>query len=440
MEVRWLGSRTGGDHRFPVSCDRRFGGMTRCSITVAALVAGACGGDAQPGQGAPNSTDNFGDLWLTELEFQIGDGIDGNGEASFGLISSVRVLENGERILVVEAASLRITIWTPEGLLVREVGGPGQGPGEFSGPLFVEVHRAGFRTRDAQRYSSFSNDGTLIETVPYPPRELSFRGFPLWPEALLDDGSFFATPRVPAAVLTGFGGDEPIEFLPVYHLDAEGGDWTLTTLALLDTRNQHMFIRPQGTLFAERGIRVSQFYGDFDLTWFDPDAGSVVVLRRNQGGGAVELTEIEVAGDTVWRQRVSPSPVTLAPGTLATFIDRVALQYAEMGGGEERSVAIEAIREAMEEAIYVPDPLPGATSLFGSNSNEIWFRGYQRQDTLSLWHAIRRDGAGGRRVLLPSGFRAMDATDSHVWGLRRDELGVEYVVGRRLVSAQGAGG
>ena len=154
----------------------------------------------------------------------------------------------------------------------------------------------------------------------------------------------------------------------------------------------------------------------------------------------MELMEIEVAGDTLWRRQVSPSPVTLDSGTLAEFIDRVARQYAEFGGGEERPAAIEAISEAIEEAIYVPDPLPGATNLFGSNSNEIWFQGYQRQDTLSLWHAIRRDGAGARRVFLPSGFRAMDATDSLVWGVRRDELGVEYVVGRRLMSARIAGG
>ena len=414
--------------------------MTRWSIAIVALLAGACGGDSQLGQGVANSPDDFGDPWLTEPGFEFGEGIGGSEEASFSLISSVRVLEGGERILVAEAASLRVTIWTPAGSLVREVGGPGEGPGEFSGPLFVESHRGGFRARDAQRYSSFSKDGTLIETVPYPPRELSFRGFPLWPEALLHDGSFIATPRVPPAVLAGSGGDEPIEYLPVYHVSAERDDWTLATIAMLDTRNQHMFIRPEGTRFAERGIRVSQFYGDFDLTWVDPDTGSVVVLRRNREGGVVELMEIEVAGDTLWRRQVSPSPVTLDSGTLAEFIDRVARQYAEFGGGEERPAAIEAIREAIEEAIYVPDPLPGATNLFGSNSNEIWFQGYQRQDTLSLWHAVRRDGAGGRRVFLPSGFRAMDATDSHVWGVRRDELGVEYVVGRRLMSARIAGG
>ena len=413
--------------------------MTRALAGVTALLVWACGGDSQPSPGSADSPDDFGDPWLTEPEFAIGEGIGGSEEASFSLISSVRVLEDGERVLVVEAASLRVTIWTPEGSLVREVGGPGQGPGEFSGPLFVETHSDGFRTRDAQRYTSFSNDGSLVETVPYPPRDVNFRGFPLWPEALLRDGSFLATPRVPPAILAGFGGDDPIERLPVYHVSAEGDDWTTATIAMLDTRNRNMSIRPEGTPFEERGIQIEQFFGDFDLKWFDPDAGSVVVLRRNLGGGAVELMEIGVAGDTLWRRQVSPSPVPLDPGRLDTFIDGVARQYAAaLGGGEEQSATIEAIREAIEEVVYVPDPLPGATRLFGSNSGEVWFQGYQRRDSLAVWHAIRRDGVGGRRVLLPTGFRAMDATDSHVWGFRRDEMGVRYVVGRRLVPPQGA--
>lgn len=415
--------------------------MTRLWVGATALLVGACGGDSQPSSASTNAEDDFGDPWFTEPEFEIGNGAGGSDEASFSLISSVRVLENGRRVLVVEAASLRVTIWTPEGSLVQEVGGPGQGPGEFTGALFAEVHRDGFRIRDFQRYSSFSNDGTLIATTPYPPRRLGFRGFPLGTQAMLDDGSFLAVPRVPAAALIGFDGDEPIEYLPVYHVRAEDDDWTTEVIAMLDTRNRDMSIQPRGTPFEDRGLQLGQTFGDFDLTWFDPDAGSVVVLRRTLPGGAVELMEIEAAGDTLWRRGISPSPVPLGPDRLATFIDESARRVAAaLAGGEAESATVEAIRAAIEEVVYVPDPLPGANRLHGSSSGEIWFQGYQRQDSLSLWYAIGRDGVQGRKVLLPPGFRAMDATDSHVWGIRRDDLGVQYVVGRRLVPPQGAGG
>ena len=401
---------------------------------IAALLAGACGGESQR---AADSPDDFGPPWSTEGAFEIGEGASGGGEAAFSLISRVRVLENGRHVLVVEPSVFRVTLWTPEGSLVRDVGGPGEGPGEFSGTLFVEVHRDGFRTRDAQRYSSFSNDGSLIGTVPFPPRGLGFRGFPLGPQALLHDGSFLATSRVPAEALAGSGGDAPIEHLPVYRVSGQDDDWTMETIAMLDTRNRDMHIRPEGTPFELRGIRVPQFFGDFDLTWFDPDAGSVVVLRRNLGGGAVELTEIEADGDTLWRRRVAPAPVPLDPGRLDTYIDEVAGRYAAaLGGGDAQSGMFEAIRDAIAEAVYVPDPLPGATLLHGTSTGEVWFRGHQRQDTLSVWHALDRDGVGGRIVLIPSRFRPMDATDTHVWGVRTDELGVQYVVGRRLVPPQ----
>lgn len=408
--------------------------MNRPWAVMATLVVIACGGDSRPSAETANPEDGFGDPWLTELEYEFGESVGGDGDASFSPISSVRVLGDAERILVVEAAALRVTIWTPNGSLVREVGRPGQGPGEFSGALFVEVHRGGFHTRDSQRYSSFSSDGALIETVPYPPPRLSFRGFPLRPRALLRDGSLLAMPQIPSAALAGFGGDEPIEHLPVYHVRAEGEDWTLDRIATIDVRNRHMSIRPEGTPLEERGVQAGQFFGDFDLTWFDPEVGSVVVLRRNLGGGSVELLEIGASGDTVWRRQVSPAPVTLDPGRLDTFIDGVAQQLATVvGGGGEQSASLGAFTEAIEEVVYVPDPLPGATRLHGTSSGEIWFQGFQMRDTLSVWHAIGRGDASGRVVLLPSGFRAMDATDSHVWGVRRDELGVPYVVGRRLV-------
>ncbi len=60
---------------------------------------------------------------------------------------------------------------------------------------------------------------------------------------------------------------------------------------------------------------------------------------------------------------------------------------------------------------------------------------FEEADTLTVWYAIGRgdDESALRRVLLPTGFRARDATPTHVWGLRRDSLGITYVAGRKLV-------
>lgn len=412
----------------------RKAGAGRLSRTLAAGAAAlffvAWGVSRPSSLVAAQSAQEFGVPWLTEEEYEIGEGVSGGGAAAFSLISAVRVLEGGERILVVEAAHLRVTIWRPDGSLVREVGGPGEGPGEFSGPLFAEVHAGGIHTRDAQRYTSFSSDGELIGSTPLPPAGLRFDGHRLLPQALLADGSFLAVARVPPTAQAGFGGGEPVESVPVLHLRLEDDQWELAPIARLDIRNRDLVLMPEG-LRSPGGIPFGQLYGDHDLTWYDPEAGSVVLLRRNLGGGEVELLEIAAGGDTLWHRRLSPPAVPFGADRAAAAIDATAQSLASSLA--DLGVSEDAVREALEDELYIPDPMPGATRMHGTASGEIWFRGYQRQDSLAVWYAASRDGIGLRQVLMPPGFRPMDASDSHVWGVRRDELGVEYVVGRRLV-------
>lgn len=377
---------------------------------------------------------DFGDPWTTEPEFEFGEGVGGSAEASFALISAVRVLGDGDRILVVEAASLRATIWTPDGSLLRDVGRPGEGPGEFAGQFGVQVHREGFTAIDhrGQRFTAFSNDGTFIESIPFPGSPAGGAG--LRHGALLEDGSVFAIPKFSPLDMWGFDGNPPIESLPVVLLSEKDGQWGLDTIALLDTRNRAIVIVPEGTP-VYRGIQSEQVFGDYDLTWYDPIAGSVVVVRRNLGPGVVDLVEIGADGDTAWHRRLSPPPVTLGPDRAANYVDQMARPFSGPGG---RTFA--TMRAAVEEALYVPDPLPGAVQVRGTASGEIWFGGFEREDSLSAWYSVRRnDGPGGvRRILVPTGFTPMDATDTHVWGYRRDDLGVQYVVGRRLAPSVGA--
>lgn len=372
---------------------------------------------------------DFGAPWTTEPEFEFGESVGGSGEASFGLISAVRVLGDRDRILVVEAASLRATIWTPDGSLLRDVGRPGEGPGEFVGQFGVQVHREGFTAIDngGQRFTSFTGDGTFIESIPFPRSPLGGAG--LGYRALLEDGSLFAIPKFSPLDMWGFDGRPPIESLPVVLLSEQDGRWGLDTVAVLDTRNRAIVIVPEGTP-VYGGIQSEQMLGDYDLTWFDPIAASVVVVRRNLGPGVVDLVEIAADGDTVWHRRLSPSPVSLGPDRTANYIDQMARRFSGSGG---RTFA--TMRVAVEEALYVPDPLPGAVRVHGTVSGEIWFSGFETEASLSAWYSVRRNGGPGevRRVLVPLGFTVMDATDTHVWGYRRDDLGVQYVVGLRLV-------
>ena len=385
---------------------------------------------------------DFGDAWTTVPEFEIGEGVGGAGAASFAPISEVRVLGGGDRVLIAEAVALRATIWTPDGTLVSEVGGAGEGPGEFTAVLFVQAHREGFYARDTRRFTSFSNNGTLIETIPFPPPALSFRGFGFESRALLKDGSVLAVPRISPAAMIGFAGDDPVQVLPVFRLWEKDGAWRMDTVVVLDNHNRLMSIVPEGRSMFDGGIQTEQRLGDYDLSYFDPVAGSVVVLRRNLGAGEVELVEIAADGDTTWNRRLSLPQVRLTPDQVAEYIDVIVERLVTRLPGPDKSGPTRAMRAAVKEALYVPDPLPGVSRIRGTTSGEIWVRGYQAPDTLSVWYAVdrRNKAARVRKVLLPSGVNVMDATDTHVWGLRVDALEIPYVVGLRLrpPAAQGS--
>ncbi|MDE2761899.1 MAG: hypothetical protein OXQ94_07285 [Gemmatimonadota bacterium] len=367
---------------------------------------------------------DIGDTWISHPEFEIGEGPTGTGPAAFGIINTVQLIGDS-LLLVTEPLDFRVTIWTPGGRLVAQVGGPGEGPGEFSWTMSVGVHREEFYVIDAVRFTSFSHAGELLGTTPFPPPSLSFRGFGLSPEALLEDGSVLATPSIPPAALRGLEGDDPIEMAPVFRLAAEGGRWRMDTIAMRDIRNRNLSVM---------GIHGGQIYGDYDLTFFEPVLGTVVVLRRNLGGGLVELVEINADGDTVLQRRVATSPVTMEQDQLESFIDDLAQQYSKWVPPGS-SPPYRALRAAIEEAVYIPNPLPGARMVRGTASGEIWFRAIKGVDSHGLWYAVSRDSTASwlRKVLLPPGFTLTDATETHVWGVRRDELGVQYVVGRRLV-------
>ena len=383
--------------------------------------------------GAPTGS---GDQWTTEPEFEFGERFGENTDANFALVSTVRVLAGGNRLVVAEPRIFRATIWTPDGSLIAEVGRSGEGPGEFRGGFGIRVHSAGFHVRDAQRFTLFSNDGARVGTVPFPPRSLSFRGFGLRPEVLLQDGSVLAIPRVPPAAMIGFGGDDPIKGIPVFRLQVADRNWRMDRIAMLDLGNRQLTIIPEGRSMYQGGINSAQPFGDYDLTWFDPAVGGVVVVRRNLGGGEVELVEIMANGDTAWHERLSPPPVRMTHRQVEDHIDLTARQLVEKVSPD---VPYRVMRAAVRKALHVPDPLPGARRVFGTHSGEIWFRGITRDDSLFVWYAVARgeDEPGVRKVLVPRSVRVTDATETHVWGVRTDELGTHYVVGRRLIAPHG---
>lgn len=393
---------------------------------LAAMAALGCG---QPSELGPGT-----EIWVTEPDYEIGNAF--GGPAAFALVSDVRVSPDEERVFVLEPYLARVSVWTPSGDLVLDMEKPGEGPGEFLTPRSVVPGPGGFLVQDSRRFTFFAQDGTVLRTVPNPPGVLSFQGFQLLPRLLTEREGYLVVPAIAASVATAWAGDSPFQEVPVFHAWPRGNRWAMDTIALLDTQNRNLAVRPTGSEWEFTWqFHTAQPLADDDLTYFDPQTGNLVIARRNLGNGVIELLEITPLGDTIWHRRLAVEPVSLPQELLEGAIDVVADQVIDQSAMAGQRVSEIEARALVEDALYAPDPLPSVRDLRGMSTGELWMQTYEEADTLTVWIAIGRgdNESEPRRVRLPLGFRVRDATPTHVWGLRRDSLGVTYVAGRKLV-------
>ncbi|MCY3676756.1 MAG: hypothetical protein F4Z31_14115 [Gemmatimonadetes bacterium] len=394
-------------------------------IAVAFWVV-SCAGDSDP---TPETA-----TWVTVPEFEIGDAF--GGPAAFAQVSDVRVSPDGERVFVLEPYLARVSVWTPEGDILLDIEKPGEGPGEFRTPLRVEPNPDGFSVQDTRRFTFFTHDGRLLRTVPNPPPAISFRGFRLQPRLLTESDGYVAVPAIPGTVAAGWTGDDPLDELPLLHVRAEDDRWTMDTIAVLDVRNRSLAIRPAGSEWEFTWeLHTGQPLADDDLTYFDPETGNVVIAHRNFGDGSIQLLEITPPGDTIWHRRFAVQPVSLRPELLEGAIDVFTGQLVNQSTMAGQPVSRGEGRALVEAALYAPDPLPSVRYVRGMSTGDLWMQTFEEVDSLVVWYTIGRGDTESalQRVLLPTGFRARDATPTHVWGVRRDSLGVAYVTGRKLV-------
>jgi len=393
-------------------------GLSARSLAPLALVLLAACGD-RPSR----SADRPDAPWLSEPAYRIGDAF--AGDALFGLISSLRASPDGRRVYVLEPYEARVSVWTPEGRRLFEVGGAGEGPGDFMLPYRVHLGDSWFYVRDRSRFTYFSFDGRVLRTVPNPPTSVGYQGFPIRLDAHLADGSFLGFPSIPASVRQGLWGDDPISTRPVLWVRETSSGWGHAPVFWQNIRNRTLLVRTE-----EGGLHFAgQPYSDGDIYLEDPGAGSVVVVRtagEHLGPGETELIEVGAAGDTVWQRRLEFDPVRLTRPMVEAAID------------DWRSVVDESrrpTREEVEDALYLPEHLPAVRTFQLASSGHVWIQSHERQDTLSVWYSLKRgdNESPPRRVLLPEWFQVLDATDTHVWGVWKDELDISYVVGRRLV-------
>ena len=378
------------------------------------------------------------EVWTAEPEFEIGDQLE--GDALFGGIRDVRPAADGSRVYVLDVQSLEVTIWTPDGTLIGRVGGRGEGPGEFldPGPLFLFDDR--FQVGDHSRYTTFALEGEVLRTDGFPPgvgvlergmdmatQRRSFTFFQVF--AMFADGSVGAL-ALPPWVMDGDVPEEEDPVVPVLRASPDDGAWGIDTLGLLSFRD--VFATLQHPEFGE--INPSQPWIRPDHFQMDPWNSSVVISRslRDQPG-VLEVIEVSLAGDTIWTRQVQLPPIPVTEDDVETAVEAQAPYL-----GADSSGLSPMLRRAIRASYIIPSHWPATNEIRLMSNGEIWFKP-AGHETPTMWYAVRKgeDDAPVRSVVLPERFRPLDVNATHVWGIRFDELDVQYVVGLRLARADG---
>ena len=402
-------------------------------VPLALALALACGDRSADPAGAPRAGAPQ-DEWLSESAYRFGDVM--AGDALFGRVY-VRVTGDNRRVIVVEPLQSRVSIWTPDGRRLADLGGPGEGPGDLTLPSHVDLDDTGFYVRDDARFSFFSYDGMPLGTVSSLPTSVSWQGHYIQARVVLDDGSFLGYPLIPASIRFGLWGDDPIHTTPVLRVRKTGGRWVQNEVLRYNHRNATLRvpIGRDGSYFA------AQRYSDSDWPRWDRETASVLLGRcagEDLRPGEAELVEVGASGDTVWRRRVDLAAVRLTPARLDSTLDSLEalLRRKEEARPGILGLGGRSARDLAKEVLYAPEYLPAFRSfMLSASSGQVWFQTQERRDTLSVWYSIERGDTvtPPRRVLLPESLEVHDANATHVWGRWVDELGVNYVVGRRLL-------
>lgn len=420
------------------ACPLQFVAVPRAGLALLVGVLAAACDDPPSRSAAPAPPDE----WHSEPHHRIGDAL--SGDALFGIVPYLRVNPGDGRVFVLEAYDSRLSVWTPSGEHLFSLGRSGEGPGDFMMPYRVHFEDSRFYVRDQSRFTYFSNSGTLLETVPGPPTSVSYQGFPLRIDALTADGSFLGRPTMGAHVELGMHGHDPIDSLPVFSVRESAGGWVRDVVYWHDIRTRD-FALYYGNWLTFPG----QPFSVADQYRLDPGAGTVLVARvvgEHLGPGEAELTELSAladgvrsVGDTVWHRRLSFEPIPLTPALVEAAIDRMLEGLAAPEDPEDEGEDPVAVRESargnIRKSIHVPEHLPAVRRLSMASSGQVWLLSHETVDTLNVWYSVERgdNESPPRRVLLPDWLVLLDATDTHVWGVWRDELDINYVVGRRLV-------
>ncbi len=338
--------------------------------------------------------------WRLEEELRIG-AEDGDGPYVFGSASNV-IPDSLGRIWVMDGLALELRVFDREGAFQFAVGGPGEGPGEFSGGracAFAGPRGEVWVEDGLWRWHRFDGSGAWLQTL-----SASTQLLGCGPRRWVRGGHLWAMQRA-----TGPGPTPSAWWYVGFDVTDDGNVVPMDTVARPDPLPP-----PSITWVARTGTRLvrdipfskrTNVHFDEEGTFWFTDATPDYTIRRQTADGDTLLI-LKRAVDPV------PIPVAVRRDSIAAF-------------PPEGAVAQDGWDPEQVPHVYPP------------------FRTFRLASTGHVW--VTRAGAGGGlrldifdpsgiylgEIEPPPGFESVIVhviTEDAVYGVWRDELGVPYVV------------
>lgn len=320
----------------------------------------------------------------------------------FFRVSDAKLLPNG-RIVVANAGTNEVRMYSTEGALLGSIGREGEGPGEFKRILGLVRLRG-----DSIGVWEYGGRVTLLGGEFQVGRLLSL------PRAIgklrsLEDSTLIGEITYPSVVVHEGGSGLIREPVPVVRLSLRGR--TVDTLAMAAGYEEFMWTDP------DHGGGAVPLFGKISqlATW-----GSKIYM------GSADRMEFEVLSSVGKVQRIIRIPEF-----------DLSLSGQEIQAEREGRLRpdVPAWYRDLINALPTPNARPAFSDIRIDQQGFAWlelFRGRTELDTDGTWLVFSPEGEWMGSLTVPAGFRVLDIGVSELLGVQVDTLGVEHVQLLRL--------
>lgn len=344
--------------------------------------------------------------WTVEVDHVIGSFND--EQTAFEYVAQALIGPGGE-VFVIDADASRVAVFDSTGAFLRDFGREGAGPAEFRKMVIAGFSADTLWVFDAPRAKivRFDPAGDFVRSE------------------IVDDPDGPVLPlSVSPAHLLGVGAtsfvDDSAKVVVV-------NDTSVATLMSVH--------RPAARLRIEvadvHGTASHEFH-DGELVVASPDGNVVYAIERpfaqRPSTGEFRVTRFSRRGERLWKRSYRYDPLPVAEYHLKSIVDDMTWRFTQLPMLRGREAAV---RNAVVEALPVPEYAPAVWSAVAANDGSLWL---ERIRAEGAWRWIVLDANGGvvGRAALGPGIELSSVDGSRACGIDLAGAGFPRVICYRI--------